>query len=111
MRLILSFLFIILFIFNGISQPPLNIDENFDDNSLLWEVGSNEIYDSEISNGVYKIHHRPANQSGRYYFKKFMIDYTKDYIIEVKIRFVMETQIVIMDCIGVLTIGRTVTLP
>lgn len=88
MKYISFFTLIFLFILNGFSQPPLNIAENFDDNSLLWEVGSSDVYDCEISNGMYSINHRPTDNSGRFYSRGFKVDDSKDYIIETKIRFV-----------------------
>ncbi len=87
------FILSICLIFIGIKgfAQPLNVEENFDNNDLLWEVGSNETCDCKIENGAYTIDHRPADKTGRFYWKDFMVDDSKDYIFEIKIRHVAGT--------------------
>ena len=88
MKLFTLFLVPFLFILNGFSQPPLNIAENFDNNNLMWDVGNSEKADLKIENGIYTVDHHPADGAGKYYFKNFNVDDTKDFIIEMNVRFV-----------------------
>lgn len=87
MRNTTLFFCLLLISFTGMAQP-LNVAENFNDNSLFWEVGSNDLYDCKIENGFYTIDHHPANKTGRFYWKDFIIDDSNDFIIEIKMRYI-----------------------
>ncbi len=86
----ISILYICLFFFGikGFTQPPLNVEENFDNNNRLWKVKSTKNYDLKIENGVYTfdIH----NQWGYddVFIQYFHVDLSQDFIIEAKLRIV-----------------------
>lgn len=68
------------------SQPPkLNVDEQFDDNSLLWEEMNSGGIHSKVENGVYKISN-VDNTASRFFWKDFIIDETQNFIIEARIK-------------------------
>ncbi|HLW29346.1 MAG TPA: OmpA family protein [Brumimicrobium sp.] len=71
----------------GLAQP-LNVEENFDNNILLWEVENNKTFDSKIAEGLYTIDHFSEENAGRFYFKDFKVNDDKDFIIEMKARMI-----------------------
>lgn len=71
------------------AQPPLNIDENFEDNRKGWFVGAKENYTCEIENGKYIIDYFPKEKTNlNFFWKSFLVDEMKDFIIEAKLRHV-----------------------
>lgn len=84
---ILFCLFIISNVFAFAQQPPLNIDENFDNTLGGWFVGSKENYNCKIEDGKYVIDYFPAKETNfNFFWRSLIIDETKDFIIEAKMR-------------------------
>src|SRR5690554_3537572 len=86
MKKIITFLFITNCCLLSFSQePPLNIDEQFDNNYLLWEEIDNAEFFTKVENGVYTLKNKKT-QGTRFFWKDFNIDESRDFIIEAKIR-------------------------
>ncbi len=89
MRPTFHVLYVLLFGFfcYSVNAQPLNFIEDFNDNSNLWHDKSNDVAAISIQDGMYTIDHHPSDKSGRYYFRDFIIDDSKDFIIETRLRF------------------------
>lgn len=89
-----SILFICLFFFGikGFTQPPLNVEENFDNNDRLWNVKSTDNYDLKIENGIYTLDVHNQWDRDEIFPQSFRVDHSQDFIIEAKLRIVSGTE-------------------
>jgi outer membrane protein OmpA-like peptidoglycan-associated protein len=78
-------------IISGYAQP-LDMDENFFDNSRGWSEKRDEKFTTQIVNGLYSIHNHSEPSSGRFFWIDYPINEQKDFSIEGKIRFVSGTE-------------------
>lgn len=89
MRNYLLFICVSLVAFLGYAQPPLNINEQFDDNRWMWET-VNDRSDGElfanVENGHYILKNLRKDGGSRFFWKKIFIDETQNFIIEARVK-------------------------
>ena len=86
-KLIVLLILLSISIFNfAQTNPPIFIDEEYDDNSLDWVVEDDSDADSEISNGYYFIYNKAIDDNAYRFWNSFDINDKDDFIVEIKIR-------------------------
>lgn len=69
-------------------QPPLDLEEDFSTNKMLWNVTSNKNYTTSIQDGNYTINNHPSDSTGQFIWRNLNVDVSRDFIVETKIQYV-----------------------